>query len=169
MLAVLMRARGLRGELFAKSMGSHPDRFTAGLPVTLTSPGEQQERPAEVEHSWVHNGRLVLKFQGVNSRNDAEVIQGWEVRIPAEARPPAPEGQHYLSDLVGCTVLTPEGRLLGPVTGWQDHGGPALLEVTDEGNEILIPLVPEICLEVDVEGRRIVAALPEGLEDLNRR
>lgn len=168
-LAVLRRARGLRGELFAQSLGSHPDRFVVGLPVVLVSPDKAEEKPAEVEHSWTHNGRLVLKFRGVSSRTDAEVIEGWEVRIPSEARPPAPEGQHYLSDLIGCEVFTPEGRLLGPVVAWQDNGGPALLEVASGSNEILIPLVPEICIEVDAAGRRIIAELPEGLEDLNRR
>jgi 16S rRNA processing protein RimM len=149
-------------------MGSHPDRFIAGLRITLASPNGQEERLAEVEHSWTHNGRLVLKFRGINSRTAAEAIEGWEVRIPVEERPPAPEGQHYLSDLIGFEVFTPEGRRLGSVSAWQDHGGPALLEVTSGTNEILVPLVPEICVQVDTPGRRIVAALPEGLEDLNR-
>jgi 16S rRNA processing protein RimM len=150
-------------------MGSDPDRFVPGLPVILASADSQSERTAEVEHSWNHNGRLVLKFRGINSRTAAEVIQGWEVRVPLEDRPPAPKGQHYLSDLIGCEVVTREGRLLGSVAAWHDHGGPALLEVRNEGNEILIPLVPEICVEVDPAGQRIVAELPEGLEDLNRR
>jgi 16S rRNA processing protein RimM len=121
-------------------------------------------RDAEIERSWVHNGRLVLKFVGVNHRNDSEALRGYEVQIPLEARPPAPDGQYYLSDLVGFDVIDLTGRTIGTVTGWFDTGPHAILEVNDN---ILIPLVPAICLEVNQESKRIVADLPEGLEGLN--
>jgi 16S rRNA processing protein RimM len=167
-LAVLRRARGIRGELFAESMGSPLERFTPGLPVTIFDPGATQERPAEIERSWAHNGRLVLKLRGVDTRSDAEALQGWEVRIPLEERPPAPAGEYYLSDLIGFEVFTRDDRNVGTVTGWLDSGGPALLEVMKDDAEILVPLVPEICVEVDTGGRRITVQLPEGLEELNR-
>ena len=161
-LAVLRRARGLRGELTAESLGSEVERFTPGLRVWLDG-----ERPLEIERAWDHNGRLVLKFAGIDSRTDAESLQGRDIRIPEEERPPAPEGQHYLSDLIGCRVETAAGRVVGEVTAWYDYGGPALLEVGGEGGP-MIPLVPEICLEVDEKAKRIVVELPEGLEELNR-
>jgi ribosomal 30S subunit maturation factor RimM len=94
-------------------------------------------------------------------------MEGWEVRVPESVRPPAPPGQHYLSDLIGYRVETADGKLLGDVTGWYDFGGPALLEVGGEKG-LMVPLVPEICRQVDDVGRRIVAELPEGLQDLNR-
>jgi 16S rRNA processing protein RimM len=165
-LAVLRRARGVRGELFAESLGSPPERFTEGLAVNLFRNGE--ERPAHIDRSWTHNGRLVLKFQGVDSRTAAEALQGWEVRVPEEERPPAPPGQHYLSDLIGYEVVAREGNTVGVVTGWLDPGGPALLEVRSGAAEVLIPLVPAICVNVDAGHRRITVDLPEGLEDLNR-
>jgi len=166
-LAVLRRARGIRGELFAESMGSPLERFTPGLSVTMFAPDGCQQRQAEIESSWAHNGRLVLKLRGIDTRSGAEALQGWEVRIPLEERPPPP-GEYYLSDLIGCEVFTRDARHLGTVTGWLDSGGPALLEVTKDNAEILVPLVPEICVEVDIGGRRITAQLPEGLEELNR-
>jgi 16S rRNA processing protein RimM len=165
-LAVLRRARGLRGELIAESLGSPEERFRAGLEVTLH--GKLTEQAAEIERGWTHNGRLVLKFKGINTRSDAEALEGFEVRIPESRRPPPPEGQHYLSDLIGYQVVTKDGRPLGTVAAWLDPGGPALLEVRRGEEEVLIPLVPEICLNVDGEAQRITVQLPEGLEDLNR-
>jgi 16S rRNA processing protein RimM len=166
-LAALRRARGLKGELFAETMGSLPERFTPGLEVTLFRGEESRE--AEVENSRDQNGRLVLKLRGVDNRSQAEELQGWEVRIPESQRPPAPSGQHYLSDLIGYQVVSRDERSIGIVVGWADYGGPALLEVRSGSSEILVPLVPEICVDVDASGRRITVELPEGLEELNRR
>ena len=166
-LAALRRARGIRGELVAESFGSDPDRFTEGLKVTLMpSLDFGRGRPVELERCWVHQGSLVLKFAGVDTRTDAEALQGWFVCIPEEQRPPLDEGQHYLSDLVGCEVVAPDDRRIGVVTGWQDIGGPVVLEV---GDDLLIPFVPQICVEVDVAGRKIRVELPEGLEELNKK
>ena len=167
-LAVLRRARGIRGELFAESMGSPLERFTPGLSLTLFDPAGAHQRPAEVERSWAHNGKLVLKLRDVDTRSAAEGLQQWEVRIPVEERPPAPEGKHYLSDLIGFGVFSRDERRIGTVTGWLDAGGPALLEVTEGDAETLVPLVPAICVDVDESRRRITVELPEGLEGLNR-
>jgi 16S rRNA processing protein RimM len=165
-LAILRRARGIRGELLAESLGSPPERFSPGLAVTLR--GRERERAAEIERSWIQNGQLVLKFRGIDSRTDAEALAGWDVRIPERDRPPAPPGQHYLSDLIGYQVVTPNGRVVGTVAAWQDPGGHALLEVRRGKEEILIPLVPEICVNVDAEVGQITVRLPEGLEELNK-
>jgi len=153
--------------LVAESLGSEPDRFAKGLKVTLLpSPDSGQGRRAEIERSWIHSGQLVLKFVGVDTRTDAEALQGWFVCIPREERQPLDEGQHYLSDLVGCEVVAAGNRTIGVVSGWQDVGGPVILEV---GSDLLIPFVPQICVNVDVEARRIFVELPEGLEELNRK
>ena len=167
-LAVLRRARGIKGELLADILGSEPDRFSAGLVVTLTvTPESNQGRPAELERSWLHQGSLVLKFRGIDTRSAAETLQGMFVCIPEAQRPPLPEGQVYLDDLIGCEVFAANGtRRVGCVTGWQDSGGPVLLEI---GPDLLVPYVPAICREVDLAGRRIGVEMPEGLEDLNRK
>ena len=65
-LAVLRRARGIRGELVAESLGSDRDRFMSGLDGDAGSAAvdSEQGQPAELERSWVHQGSLVLKFVG---------------------------------------------------------------------------------------------------------
>jgi 16S rRNA processing protein RimM len=166
-LAILRRARGIRGEVLAESLGSSPERFRPGLGVTLHDPRSGSDRAAEIEQAWTHGGRLVLKFAGIETRDAAEALKGLEVRLPESERPDPPAGQYYLSDLIGCRIQSVDGKELGEVTGWHDFGGPALLEVGGDGG-LLVPLVPEICRDVDVAGRRIVVELPEGLEDLNR-
>jgi ribosomal 30S subunit maturation factor RimM len=50
--------------------------------------------------------------------------------------------------------------------GWQQYGGPPLMELTVEGREVLIPFVSSICRRVDLAARNITVDLPEGLLDL---
>lgn len=164
-LAELKRARGLRGEIFANPLGAKVERFIPGLRAFL-HPAEAggEARPAVLERSWVFLNRLVLKFDGIDTKSEAEKIEGWQMRIPAAERPVLSAGEFYLSDLEGCRVETPDGRLLGEVTGWLDTGPQVLLEV----GSMLIPFVRELCLKIEPEARKIVVDLPEGLEDLNR-
>ena len=167
-LAALRRARGIRGEVVAQNMGSDSERFVPGLKGKLLTTLEgTTSRDVEIERAWFHGEALVLKFRGIDTRTEAETLNGQFFCIPAEERPPAPEGQVYLSDLIGCELVAfGDGRKIGEVTGYLDLGGPLLLE---SGEDLLIPYVPEICREVDTAGRRIVVELPEGLEDLNRK
>lgn len=167
-MALLHRARGIRGEINAENLGSDPDRFVAGLKATLLDSVQSSHgRAIEVEKTWWHQGSLVLKFVGVEDRTEAETLRGKYLCVREQDRPPAPEGQVYMSDLIGCEVVSVvDGRHIGVVSGWQDIGPHALLEL---GDDFLIPYVPAICRKVDLAGKRIEAELPEGLEDLNRK
>lgn len=122
----------------------------------------------EVENIWTHGDHVIFKFKGVDTISDAERLAGAEVSIPLEQRADVPEGEYYQSDLVGCEVVDDRGRLLGIVEGWQETGGPLLLEVrAKDGKELLIPFAKSICKTIDPGRRRIQVTLPEGLEDLN--
>jgi len=153
--------RGNRGELAAKLLTDKPERLQALQTVYLFGDGS----PFEVERTWNHNGRWIFKFRGIDSISQAEVLRGAEVRIPFSERYPLEAGEFYLSDLVGCEVVEqPSGELLGSVSGWQDCGGPPLLEV---GERLLVPFTKSICVLIDLEKRRIEVDLPDGLKDLN--
>jgi 16S rRNA processing protein RimM len=89
-----------------------------------------------------------------------------EVRIPLAERTELAPGEFFQSDLVGCEVVDRKsGERVGRVEAWQDGGGSGLLVV--EGG-LLIPFARSICVEIDVQARRIVVELPEGLRELNQ-
>jgi len=165
-LATIRRARGLKGEVFAEVTGTSPDCFQPGFQVQLVD--GKHTRPATVESSWLHNGDLVLKFAGLDSRSDAENLRGLEICIPLEDRPVLPEGEYYLSDLIGFQVLTTEGRVVGEVRAWHDYGAAPLLEVWNGVTEVLVPFTVAFYRIVDLSARKIVVELPEGLEAINQ-
>lgn len=161
-IARLVKVRGNKGELAAEPLTVKLERFSEAEGAKLFGPDFPDGRPVGVEDYWMHGDRVILKFSGIDSISDAEPFVGTELRIPAGVRQPAPEGEYYQTDLIGCAVVEPDGSVIGQVTGVENYGGPDLLAVGD----LLIPFVKAICVEIDVEAKRIVAQLPEGLREL---
>ena len=162
-VACIARPRGVRGEVVADAAN-----WTAGqllsFPRLLLFPGERQ---MVLEHAFPHQDRMVLKFAGIDTVEQAETLCATQLCIPRADRPPAPEGEVYYKDLVGCRVLDfSSGRELGIVTDYLEYGGPVLLQVMSGGREMLVPFVPAICKEYDLDARWIRAELPQGFEEL---
>ena len=169
-IGILARTRGNRGELLAIPLSAQPERFEGLERVWLfDATGDLAEgRRYDVEAVWLHDGKPVLKFHGVDSISDAELLAGAEIRLPIAERTPLEAGEFYQADLIGCAVFDRAGERLGEVAALHEYGGPQLLGVrTPGGAELLIPFARAICVEIDVAARRIVVELPEGLKELN--
>ena len=166
-IARIARSWGNRGEVTADVLTDFPERFDTVSDVTLRRGAT--ERGAVLEGHWFHKGRVVLKFAGVDTISDAEPLAGFDVVIREEELHELPEGEdlYYDFDLVGCSVETAGGERIGDVESIVRTGGIELLSVRRRGGpEALIPFVDEICVEVDVEAKRIIVELPEGLLEL---
>ncbi len=172
-VAVLGHTRGLKGELYAESWGDE-SRYSALSSVWLRRQDgswANDGRPLQVAEVWPYKAGLVFRFEGIESIEAAQPLARCEVAIPSQDRPPLPEGEFYLADLVGCEVFDHRsGHKLGRVSGWQEFGGPQLLEVLADGETqpFWIPFARSICVEIDPRSRRIVVDPPEGLLELNR-
>jgi 16S rRNA processing protein RimM len=164
-VAVLGRPRGNRGELTATGFSDHPDRYARLKTVWLVGQALSPATQYVVEEVWEHDGKLIFKFEGVNSISEAEALRGAEVRVPKAERVELEPGEFFLADLVGCEMRDRvSGKLYGKVTGWEEGGGAVLLDI-DEGR-MLVPFVKAICTEIHPELGIIRVDLPEGLEDL---
>lgn len=162
-VACIARPRGVRGEVIADAANWTADQMLS-FPRLVLFPGE---RDVGLEHAFPHQDRMVLKFAGIDTVEQAETLRDAQLCIPRADRPPAPEGEVYYNDLVGCRVLDyKSGRELGVVKDYLEYGGPVLLQVMSDGRELLIPFVPAICRQYDLAERRILADLPEGFEEL---
>lgn len=164
-LADILRPRGNRGEVLARSQTDVPGRLESLKEATVRFPNGQDGKVVILE-AWEHRGDWVLKFEGVDSIGAAEHFAGAELWVPFSERAKLPEGEYFQADLIGCVVQDEVGTVLGTVDGWQEYGGPPLMEVKADGRELLIPFVKGIYRNVDVEGRRITVEVPEGLLEL---
>jgi 16S rRNA processing protein RimM len=164
-IAEILRPRGLRGELLARSLSDVPGRFEA-RPQLQARLVDGSDVTVQIEEAWEHKELWVLKFSGVDSFEAADVFRKGELWVPIEQRAPLPSGEYFQADLAGCQVVDrSSGRALGVVQGWQQYGGPPLMEINFEGREVLIPFVDAFC-QVDLAQRLVSVDLPAGLLDL---
>jgi 16S rRNA processing protein RimM len=171
LLAHIVRPQGRHGEVLADIFTDFPQHFAQREHLFLRPPAESQAdamRSVKVESHWLHKGRVVLKFDQVDSMNEAENLRGFDLVIPREARMPLTGDAVYVSDLLGMRVIdVSRGGLTdaGEVTDVEPEGaGPAMLVIrTQAGEELLIPFVRAYLRKMDIEGRRLEMDLPEGL------
>lgn len=167
-IARIARAFGIKGEVTAEILTEFPERFEDVEIVLLRRRGF--EREAELESHRFHKGRVLLKFVGVDSMSDAELLAGCDVVIPEDELYELPEGEDFFYEfqLIGCEVETDSGDAVGVVEALMETGAGYLLRIRKtNGREALVPFVDEICVEVDTDARRIVIDPPEGLLTLD--
>ena len=160
----MLRVRGNRGELIGEIYSSQPGRADKLKEVTLELAG--RSRAVDIERVWVHDGRPVFKFAGIDSISAAEPWAGADILVSAEEQMRPGEGEYSHADLIGCRVAD-AARVIGTVAGVEEYGSAPLLKVEAvDGREILIPFARSICREIDIAGKTIRVELPEGLLDI---
>jgi len=182
-LARIKRTQGRKGEVFAEVLTDFPEKFADRRKLWLlksssAAGADVSPHPPEITllNHWMHKGGVVLHFAGVDSISAAEELAGCVVAIPREQRAQLDEGDVYIGDLIGCTlvdVAASQPVVIGEIDDVDRTAGPVAMLVvkgTDRTTEeILIPFAKDYLRRVDVEAKRVEMALPEGLVDLNRQ
>jgi len=189
LIARIIRPRGNKGEVLAELFTDFPERLSSFKQIYLRS-GQNQPQATGLLHFWVdrnHPEHGIFHLAGFTSIDAAEKLRGMDILIPMADRVELPAGRYFISDLMGCTVfeLPQSGtklaspacaaeeapRVLGTVRDvffpGEGVAGTPLLQVETAAGETLIPLAADICVKIDVAGRRIEVRLPEGLTDLD--
>jgi 16S rRNA processing protein RimM len=112
-----------------------------------------------VEACRRHGEAILATWPGCDSKEAADALKGAAVAVARAAFPPLPEGEHYLSDLLGSRVVNRSGETLGAVSGLRANDAAGVLrkwlEVADGSETRLIPLVEQYVDEVDAAGRTV--------------
>ena len=115
-----------------------------------------------VKDARFHKRVVLVKFDGIDDRNGAAALVKKEIQIPRTELMPLAEGQYYIFDIIGCSVFDKSGNLLGEVTDVLKTGSNDVYVVTGEdGNEVLLAVIPDVILSVDVGAKKIIADPPE--------
>jgi 16S rRNA processing protein RimM len=161
----LARPHGLRGEMSVEVLTDFPERFVPGLSVVASLPGGGRRRELVVASVRPGGERLLVAFEGIPSRTEAEELRGLDIAVPRGSEVPRPEGFFYHFDVEGCRAVDRGGRELGVVTGLEEVGGRALLTLRTPGGEKDVPFVEPIVVSVDLAGHVVVLDPPAGLLD----
>ncbi|MCA1615798.1 MAG: ribosome maturation factor RimM [Acidobacteria bacterium] len=165
-VARVVKVRGLRGEVAAELLTDFPERFEWVEELIAVTPAGERLTLA-VEQSRLHAGRVLLKFAGYDTPEEARELVGYELTVPESEAVELEEGEFFDWQIEGCRVETVEGRALGAVAKVLHYGAAPVLVVRAggdaDGREHLIPLAESICVEIDLERKFIRVDPPEGL------
>ncbi|MFW6201582.1 MAG: ribosome maturation factor RimM [Gemmatimonadota bacterium] len=165
------KAHGVKGELAIRPLTDRPEEvYSAGRRIHLgdRDGGLPPGSPTmTVERARVHKSGLLVKFEDVPDRNEAERLAGRYLLVPLEELAPAEEDEVFYHHLLGSEVVLEDGEAVGRVREVYETAPSDLLEVEAEsGRRHLVPFTKAIVREVDVDARRIVIEPPEGLLEL---
>ena len=124
---------------------------------------EMRVTPFRIEGIRIRRDFFILDVEGINCLEDAKALVGCEVMIPADCLQKLPEGEYYWRDIIGLDVLTEEGQFMGRVETIFPTGSNDVYVCTGGEREILLPAISDVVRQIDMEQRRMVVRLLDGL------
>ncbi len=154
---------GVDGAVWVKPLSDAPGRAASLTQVTLVRDGEPA-REIDVVSVREIEGRWLVEFAGVTTREDAQALRGFRVTVLQAERPALPDGRIWVADLVGRPVVTEDGAPLGTLTGVIPRAGNDIFVIETARGELLFPALKELVRDLPPAGAIRVRLIP-GLLD----
>ena len=118
----------------------------------------------EIEEVKYHKNQVLLKFKGIETVEQAEMLRNAILEIDRKDAIPLEEGEYFIADLLESEVFTDNGEKLGILEDIYNTGSCDIYVVKNElGKSILLPRIKDVFKEIDVENKKIIVHLIEGL------
>jgi 16S rRNA processing protein RimM len=157
----VVRPHGVRGALVVEPVSQVIESLQPNSIVLLGEHG----REYKIENIRPHRNRFLMSVAGISDRNQAEAYRDIEVSISYEDSEPLDEDEYYYWQIIGLHVETEQGQGLGEVVNIIETGANDVYIVQSEsGEELLLPAIADVILEVDLEMERMVVRLLPGLQ-----
>ena len=161
-VGAITQTHGVRGEVKVFPLTDDVMRFKNMKDLILDTGREQIT--LEVTSARPQKNLVILKFKGYDSINDVEKYKGAKLYVTKENRVACDEDEYFIADLIGLTVVTDDGSVLGTLTDVLQTGANDVYVVhLEAGKEVLIPAIKDCIKEVDVENGKMVVHLLKGL------
>ena len=149
---------GIKGEVKIHLTSDIPDRID-GLEGVYLHNGESNPQYHTIERVKHLNQAVAVKFDGINTPEDAEDLRNFVLAVPEGNRALLSEDEYYIYDLIGLEAEDRDGNKLGTLRKViQGAAQDIFLFATSEG-DVMVPAVPEYVHEIDLTGGRIVITL----------
>ncbi len=164
-LGKIVKKYSFKGELLIKLDTDEPELYDQLDSVFMMV--RNNFIPFFIESSQLHKSNLLrVKFEDVNTEEDADSLLKCELYLPLEFLPKLEGTKFYFHEIIGFTVEDTVFGEVGIITGINDSTAQALFEINRDGTEILIPMNDEFIKTLDRDKKIIHVETPEGLIDL---
>jgi 16S rRNA processing protein RimM len=146
----LRRPHGLDGEILMEVITDFPERLVEGKLVYV---GEKHEQCC-IEYVRNNNALVIMKFKGIGNSEEAGKFRNLLVYSRTDTLPPLPKDEYYYHQIIGMSAVDQTGHVLGYVSEILETGANQVYVIkTPENKEILLPVLPSVILDINLEER----------------
>lgn len=158
-IARISSAHGIRGEVKLHCFLENPRDIIHYVPLT-----DKQGRGYNFTITGSQKDQLIVKFEHIVDRNQAELLRGVELFAGNDKRP-QDDDAFYINDLVGLKAQLENGELYGTVDAVVNYGAGDILEIIrTDGNSEMIPFTEAFVGEIDDKKGYLVVFPPDYIE-----
>jgi 16S rRNA processing protein RimM len=163
LIGIVVGAHSVKGTCKIRSFAESLSLFTPGIELLVRSKSSGTDKSLEINWVKPHTGAVLISFRGISNRTQAEALIGSELYVPKEMLPDLDADTHYWLDLIGMAVFTIDRTYLGRIKSIIETGSNDVYVVNDGQNEVLVPALGSVVVNIDTKRNRMDVDLPEGL------
>ncbi len=160
-VGVLSGTHGLKGDVKVYPTTDDPEKFMRLKEVFLDT--KKEMLTMKIAAAKPYKNMYLLRFEGYEDINLIEKYSKCELYVGRENAVPLEDGEHYIADLIGLKVVTDTDEDFGTVKDIMRTGANDVYVVDKDGQEVLIPSIPDCILSVDLEEGVVTVHLLKGL------
>ena len=170
-IGVITSCHGVNGKVKVKSLSDFEERFLK-QGIRWLQKGSENPSKIKLTYGFKQPGKdtFIVKFQGINTRNDAEELKKYKILVKTDKLPKLKKDEFHLLELINLQVKTLENdelRIIGKVVYLENEKNNLLvIELFSNQKKVLIPFVSEIVPLVDIKNNFLIIKPPKGLLEL---
>ena len=162
----IVNTHSLKGEVkVISSTDFEEERFKKGSKLLITR-GNQLIREVVVQSYRNHKNFLLVKFEGIDSVEEAGKLKNLQIKIDSDKVGELEENEFYFHQMIGCEVFDENDKNLGEIIDILTPGANDVWVIKGEnGKEILIPYIEDVVKKIDITNKKVNIEVMEGLID----
>ncbi len=154
-LGKILQEWGIKGQVKFLSFNSQSSIYSQLDQIYFQS--EHEISSLDLEQAKVHGKFWLIKFKGFDNPEKARELRGKVLGLPRDQIPSAEEGEFYLADLEGFTVISHSEEEVGEILDFQLVGDTEVMKIKKQnGNEVLVPYRSDFVKSTSMPEKKIV-------------
>lgn len=162
----IVNTHGIRGEVRILSTTDFEEkRFAVGNKLAAFKKDDKKPTWVTIESMRRHKNFILLTFEGMYNINFVEPFKEGMLKITKDQMSDdlLEENEYFFHDIIGCSVVSEEGETIGAVTDILQTGANDVWVVKGAKKEHYIPYIEDIVKEINIDEKKIVIYVMEGL------
>ena len=155
----IVNTHGVKGCMKVLALTDEPERFDE-LDYVYT---EIDDKKRKINDAWYRKGMVYLELEGISSMDDVVRLKETFISIEENQLKELPENTYYIFELEGLDVYSTQGEYIGKIKEVFQTGANDVYEVKNKSNTYYIPAVKEVVKEVNIQDKRVIINVIEGL------